>query len=140
MVEQGYPAGDKTNPGPAEPTIQEFLQLVNAKRHSVGCPELKWDNQIALVALKHSRDMVTHNFFGHTNRGGEDPFERLRKAGVVFSAAAENIALGQRTGREVFEIWLNSPGHRKNMLNCRFTRHGVAHVEGRWTYILLKPR
>ena len=88
MVEQGYPAGDKTNPGPADPTIQEFLQLVNAKRRSVGCLELKWDNQVALVALKHSRDMVSHKFFGHTNRGGEDPFERLRKAGVVFSAAA----------------------------------------------------
>ncbi len=140
MVEQGYPSGDKTHPGPADPAIQEFLQLVNAKRRSVGCPELKWDNQVALVALKHSRDMVSHNFFGHTNRGGEGPFERLQDSKVAFSAAAENIALGPRTGREVFEIWLRSPEHRKNMLDCRFTRHGVAHVEGRWTHLLLKPK
>ena len=140
MVEQGYPAGNETAPSPADPAIQELLQLVNAKRRSVGCPELKWDSQVALVALKHSTDMVSHNFFGHTNRQGEGPFERLGEARIVFSAAAENIALGPRTGREVFEIWLRSPEHRKNMLDCRFTRHGVAYVQDRWTHLLFKPR
>jgi uncharacterized protein YkwD len=140
MVKQGYPRGEQSSPGPADPTIQEFLQLVNAKRRSIGCPELKWDSQLALVALKHSRDMVSRNFFGHTNPDGKGPFERLQESKVVFSAAAENIASGSKTGREVFEIWLNSPGHRKNMLNCRFTRHGVANVDGRWTHLLLKPR
>ena len=84
--------------------------------------------------------MVSHNFFGHTNPDGKNPFERLQASNVVYSAAAENIAFGLKTGRQAFETWLRSPEHRKNMLNCRFTRHGVAHVEGRWTYILLKPR
>ncbi len=140
MVEQGYPTGIQMSPGPADPAIQELLQLVNAKRSSVGCPELEWDNQLALVALKHSRDMVSRNFFGHTNPDGKDPFERLKESKVVFSAAAENIALGPRTGRQVFEIWLRSPEHRKNMLDCHFTRQGVGYVEGRWTHLLLKPR
>jgi uncharacterized protein YkwD len=140
MVGQGYPGGDRNSAGPADPAIQELLRLVNAKRRSVRCPELKWDNQLALVALKHSRDMVSRNFFGHTNPDGKGPFERLQESKVVFSAAAENIASGPKTGRQVFETWLSSPGHRKNMLDCRFTRHGVAYVEGRWTHLLLKPR
>jgi uncharacterized protein YkwD len=140
MVGQGYPRSEQSSSGPADSVIQEFLQLVNAKRRSVGCPELKWDNQIALVALKHSRDMISRNFFGHTNPDGKDPFERLQESKVVFSAAAENIAFGPKTGREVFEFWLSSPEHRKNMLDCRFTRHGIAYVEDRWTHLLLKPR
>ena len=139
-VEQAYPGGEQSSPGPADPAIQELVQLVNAKRRSVGCPELKWDNQVALVALKHSRDMVSHNFFGHTSPDGKGPFERLRESKVIFSAAAENIAFGPKTGREVFEIWLRSPEHCKNMLDCRFTRHGVACVEDRWTHLLVKPR
>ncbi len=140
MVGRAYSGSDRSIVGPADPAIQEFLQLVNGKRRNVGCPELKWDNQLALIALKHSKDMVSHNFFGHINPDGKDPFERLQKSKVVFSAAAENIAFGPRTGREVFEIWLRSPEHRKNMLDCRFTRHGVAYVEDRWTHLLLKPR
>lgn len=140
MVEEGYPGGDQISPGPTDPAIQEFLRLVNAKRRSVGCPELKWDDQLAHVALKHSRDMASHNFFGHTSSDGKDPFQRLHESKVVFSAAAENIAFGPKTGRQVFESWLHSPEHRKNMLDCRFTRHGVAYVQDRWTHLLLKPR
>jgi uncharacterized protein YkwD len=139
-VEQGYPGGDRSSAGPADPAIQEFLRLVNAKRRSVGCPELKWDNRLALVALKHSRDMISRNFFGHSNPDGKGAFERLQESKIVFSAGAENIALGAKSGRQAFEIWLRSPEHRKNMLDCRFTRHGVAYVEDRWTHLLLKPR
>jgi uncharacterized protein YkwD len=140
MVEQGYPGDDPIHPGPNDPVIQEYLRLVNAKRRSVGCPELEWDNQVARVALKHCADMVSRNFFNHINPDGRDPFGRLHDSSVAFSAAAENIALGAKTGRQAFETWLNSPGHRKNMLDCRFTRHGVACVDGRWTHILLKPK
>jgi uncharacterized protein YkwD len=140
MVEQGYPGDDQINPGPADPVIQEFLRLVNAKRRSVGCPKLEWDSQVSRVALTHCADMVSRNFFDHTNPDGKDPFSRLHDSNVVFSAAAENIALGVKTGRQAFETWLNSPEHRKNMLDCRFTRHGVAYVEGLWTHILLKPK
>ena len=70
--------------------------MVNAKRLSVGCPKLKWDDRIAAVAQRHSQDMVTRNFFDHTNPDGEDPFERLKESNLPFSAAAENIALGSR--------------------------------------------
>jgi uncharacterized protein YkwD len=99
----------------------------------MGCPELKWDDRIAAVALSHSRDMVSRNFFSHTNPDGKDPFDRLEEANLNSSAAAENIASGPKTGKEVYEIWLHNPSHRRNMLDCRFTRHGVGKAEGRWT-------
>jgi uncharacterized protein YkwD len=84
--------------------------------------------------------MVSRHFYGQTNPDGKDAFERLQESKVVFSAAAENIAFGPKTGRQVFETWLRGPEHRKNMLDCRLTRHGVAYVEDRWRYLLLKPR
>ncbi len=92
---------------------------------STGCPELIWDRRVAGVALNHSADMVSRNFFDHTNPDGKNPFERLEESRLYFSSAAENIALGPKTGREAFDTWMRSPGHRKNMLDSRFTRHGV---------------
>ena len=125
--------------GAGDPEIRELVRLVNAKRRSVGCQELKWDNRLAAVALAHSRDMVSRKFFSHTNPDGKDPFDRLRDANLRFSAAAENIAIGLSTGGEVFHTWLQSPGHRGNMLDCRYTRHGIGKADGRWTHILLRP-
>jgi uncharacterized protein YkwD len=139
LFSSSYSKENKIRPGPEDPAIREFVSLVNAKRLSAGCPELKWDNRIAAVAQGHSRDMVSRHFFSHTNPEGKDPFERLKKSNLLFSAAAENIALGQHTGKEVFETWLRSSGHRKNMLNCRYTRHGVGRTRDCWTHDLLKP-
>jgi uncharacterized protein YkwD len=125
--------------GAKDPEIRELVRLVNAKRRSIGCQELRWDERLAAVALAHSRDMVSRNFFSHTNPDGKDPFDRLRDANLGFSAAAENIATGQATGGEVYNTWLQSQGHRRNMLDCRYTRHGIGKAGGRWTHILLKP-
>lgn len=125
--------------GPTDPVIREFVRLVNAKRLAAGCPKLKWDDRIAAVAQGHSRDMVSRNFFGHANPDGKDPFERLRESNLPYSAAAEDLALGPRTGQEVYDTWRKSPEHQRNMLACRYTRHGVGRAENRWTHILLKP-
>ncbi len=124
---------------PTDPAIQEFVRLVNAERRSMGCPELKWDSRVASIASAHSADMVSRNFFSHTNPDGKSPFDRLEESKVAFSAAAENIALGPKTGREAYETWMRSPEHRKNMLDCRFTRHGVGRVGDRWTHVLFRP-
>ena len=67
-----------------DPEIREFIRLLNARRQVSGCPELKWDDRIAAVAQAHSRDMVRRNFFSHENPEGEDPFDRLEKAGIYF--------------------------------------------------------
>lgn len=124
---------------PADPVILEFVRLVNIKRFAAGCQKLKWDDRVAAIARDHSRDMAWRNFFSHTNPDGKDPFDRFEESNLLFSAVAENIALGPRTGKEVYNAWLRSPGHRKNMLDCRFTRHGVGRTGDRWTYLLFKP-
>ncbi|MBI4768661.1 MAG: CAP domain-containing protein [Deltaproteobacteria bacterium] len=112
---------------------------MNARRQSIGCPKLEWDERIAAVAQNHSRDMVSRNFNSHTNPDGKDPFDRLKEAGIDFSAAAEDITSGPKTGKEAYLIWLNSPSHRENMLNCLYLRHGVGRVRGRWTHVLISP-
>jgi uncharacterized protein YkwD len=122
-----------------DPEIQEFIGLVNAKRGSFGCPELQWDDRIASVAQDHSRDMVVRNFFSHTNPDGKNPNDRVRESDLCYSIVAENIAKGPKTGRDVYELWLHSPGHRRNMLDCRFTKHGIGKAGDRWTHDLLKP-
>ena len=130
---------DRANNTPADPLIREFIQYVNAKRRSMGCPELIWDERVAGVARSHSADMVSRNFFDHTNPDGKNPFERLKESNLDFSGAAENIALGPKTGREAFDTWIRSAAHRENMLDRRFTRHGVGRIRDRWTHVLIKP-
>ena len=135
----GIPKKNPFGPGLVDPEIREFVSLVNARRRSVGCPDLKWDDRIAAVAQRHSRDMVSRNFFSHTNPDGEDPFDRLEEADIDYSAAAENIASGPKTGKEAYEAWLTSASHRRNMLNCRYTRQGVGRSKNRWTEVLIRP-
>ena len=135
----GYSSENQISTGSEDPAIREFVRLVNAKRLAAGCPKLKWDDRIAAVAQEHSRDMVSRNFFDHTNPDGMDPFERLKESNLPYSAAAEDLALGPRTGKEAYDTWLKSPEHRRNMLDCRYTRHGVGRAGNRWTHMLLKP-
>jgi hypothetical protein len=134
-----YTLVKQINTGSTDPVIREFVRLVNAKRLNVGCPNLKWDDRIAAIAQEHSQDMVSRNFFNHTDPDGKNSFERLKESNLPYSAAAENIALGPRTGREVYDSWLKSPEHRRNMLDCRYTWHGVGRAGNRWTHILFKP-
>jgi len=139
LVPPSYGAEGQVTSLPADPAVQEFVRLVNAKRRSVGCPELKWDGRVAAIATARSADMVSRSFFSHTNPDGKSPFERLQESNVAYSAAAENIALGPTTGQEAYDTWMRSPEHRKNMLDCRFTRHGVGRVGDRWTHVLFRP-
>ena len=122
-----------------DPVIEDFVRLVNEKRRSLGCPELSWDRRIASIASGHSRDMATRGFFSHTNPDGKDLVARLKASKVGFSAVGENIAYGPKTSQEAYDTWLGSPEHRKNMIDCRFTHHGVGRVKDRWTHVLLKP-
>ncbi len=119
--------------------IQEFVRLVNAKRRSIGCAELKWDSRVAAIALDHSADMVSRHFFSHTNPDKKGPSERLRESNMGFSSAAENLVRYAKTAQEAFDAWLRSPGHRRNMLDNRFTRHGVGRIKDRWTQVLIRP-
>ena len=88
-----------------------------AQKNDQKAPELKWDDRVATIASAHSADMDSRNFFSHINPDGKGPFQRLQGSNVAFSAVAENIALGPKTGQEAYDTWLRSPGHRRNILD-----------------------
>jgi uncharacterized protein YkwD len=137
-----YVTSKRTEPAvtvPPEVAIEEFVTLANGARREAGCPELAWDERAAAVARAHSEDMLRRGYFSHTSPEGVTPFERLRRAGIAFSAAAENIASGIRSGVEVFRRWMGSAGHRRNLLNCQYTRQGVGVAGGVWTQVLFAP-
>lgn len=105
---------------------RQSLDLVNVSRHRMGLPILKWNEQAATVAKSHSQDMLTHQFFDHVSAStGMDPFDRMEKEGIRFHTAGENIAMGYFDAIEAHHGWMNSLGHRKNILNKDFTTLGV---------------
>jgi uncharacterized protein YkwD len=117
----------------------EVTRLVNADRARAGCAPLEWDDRAAAAAQAHSEDMVMRHYFDHTSPDGGTPVDRLRATGAGYRALAENIAVGQQTAQEVVNGWLQSPGHRHNIENCRYTRTGVGYRDLRWTQVFYTP-
>ncbi|WP_280770759.1 CAP domain-containing protein [Salipaludibacillus daqingensis] len=107
---------------------QEVLKLVNQERQNRGIQSLKMDNQVGKVARAKSQDMSDNNYFSHTSPTYGSPFDMLRHYGVNYRAAAENIAAGQRSPQQVVNSWMNSPGHRQNILNGTYTHIGIGYV------------
>lgn len=118
-----------------EGEVEAFVSLLNDHRASVGCSTLRWNGDVAEVALAHSHDMIDRDFFDHTNPDGDSPADRLRSAGIDYRRMAENIARGFETGASVLDAWLGSPGHRTNIENCQLQEHGVGLVDGHWTHL-----
>jgi uncharacterized protein YkwD len=136
MVAQ--PLERPTAPPDASPDqIEVFAEIMNAHRRKVGCKPLAWVGPVARVAQQHSLDMVANRFFSHTNLLGETPFDRLRKAGIKYTRAAENIAQGQRSAQHVLNSWLTSPGHRRNIEDCAFQQHGLGLYQNHWTHLFV---
>jgi uncharacterized protein YkwD len=77
--------------------------------------------------------MIRRHFFDHVNPDGRDPFQRMTAAGIHWRAAAENIAQGQGSGRQVYDDWMHSPGHRRNIEGREYTRYGLGLVGRTWT-------
>jgi uncharacterized protein YkwD len=136
------PAGSDGTGGTAdvapEGQLREYEQLANAHRARVGCGPLRWDNRTGTVAQAHADDMVRRDYFSHTNPEGQGPFDRLRAAGVTYTAAAENIAYGYPTAAAVLQGWLNSDGHRRNLENCEYTHHGIGLNSGKWVEVFIR--
>ena len=106
---------------------QAVFDLVNQIRAENGLDPFVYNQTLADTARAHSQDMIDRNFVDHTNPDGADPFERMEAAGLRFSAAAENIAAGQPTPEAVVDSWMNSPGHRANILgSCQELGVGLA--------------
>ncbi|MFF5029475.1 sigma-70 family RNA polymerase sigma factor [Streptomyces collinus] len=106
-------------------TVDQVVALVNQQRATAGCGPVTEDPQLEKAAQGHSDDMAARNFFEHTNPDGADPGQRITAAGYRWSTYGENIAKGQQTPQSVMDSWMNSPGHRANILNCSFKDIGV---------------
>ncbi|HEV7655172.1 MAG TPA: CAP domain-containing protein [Mycobacteriales bacterium] len=121
------PSAPTTAPGSGGVTAQ-VVALTNAERAKVGCGALTVNGTLTAVAQAHSQDMGDHNYFDHNSQDGKSPFDRMTAAGYRFSTAAENIAAGQRTPQDVMTSWMNSPGHKANILNCALHQIGVGYA------------
>ena len=104
---------------------QQVLDLVNVERTKRGISALTLDSNLSSVATKKSQDMVNKNYFDHTSPTYGSPFDMMKQFGISYRTAGENIAKGQKTPQEVVTAWMNSEGHRKNILNPNFTNLGV---------------
>ncbi|MFE4666183.1 sigma-70 family RNA polymerase sigma factor [Streptomyces sp. NPDC056716] len=128
-------------PPQAPPTTfaGQVLELVNAERADAGCSPVRQNAALDSAAQGHSADMAARDFFDHTNPDGADPGDRITAAGYRWSTYAENIAMGQQTPAEVMQSWMDSPGHRANILNCSVEETGLGVYEGAggpwWTQV-----
>ncbi|MBN0046227.1 CAP domain-containing protein [Streptomyces actuosus] len=102
----------------------EVLRLVNEERAKVGCSAVAANSSLTSLAEAFSTDMAARGFFDHTDPDGATPWDRAAKAGIT-DLGGENIARGQADAAAVMEAWMNSPGHRANILNCDFKTLGV---------------
>jgi uncharacterized protein YkwD len=114
---------------PAPPAFAaQVVELVNQQRAGAGCATLVVHDTLIQVAQAHAQDMADSDIFDHTGSDGRSSFQRLRDAGYNYRLAAENIAAGAKTPAEVVSLWMDSPGHRDNILNCALRETGVGYV------------
>lgn len=105
----------------------EILNITNEIRKSYGLDPLIQDNDLASAALSHAADMYNNNYFSHTSLDGRTFDERVRAyTGSTYSFLGENIACGNMSGEDAMELWMNSEGHRENILNSSYTHIGIA--------------
>ncbi|QVY60027.1 CAP domain-containing protein [Cytobacillus gottheilii] len=118
---------------------QQVLDLTNAERAKYGVPALKLDTELSKVAREKSNDMKAKGYFDHNSPTYGSPFDMMKQFGISYKTAGENIAMGQRSPQEVVTAWMNSEGHRKNILNANFTHLGVGHLaDGNyWTQMFI---
>ncbi|QFR01949.1 stress protein [Streptomyces phaeolivaceus] len=111
-------------------TATEVITLTNTERTRAGLPPLDPDPLLTAAAQAHSADMVARAFYAHTSPDGGEPWHRAAAAGSTRGSVGENIACGQRSAAEVVLGWMNSPGHRANILKPGFTHIGIGFVGG----------
>ncbi|MBT0769317.1 hypothetical protein KIH74_10325 [Kineosporia sp. J2-2] len=131
--------GSGSGSGKAATYAQKVLEITNDERAAAGCKALKLNSKLTKAAQLHSEDMNENNYFSHDSQDGRSPFDRMSDAGYNFSAAAENIAQGQTSPASVMDAWMNSEGHKANILNCTYTEMGLGWDNNYWTQTFGKP-
>lgn len=108
----------------------DVVALTNAERMAVGLRPLAVDQRLTMAAQAHSADMVARGFYAHTTPEGSEPWDRAAAAGCPHRGIGENIACGQRSPADVVRAWMNSPGHRANILAPGFDEIGIGYATG----------
>ncbi|CQR46253.1 Cysteine-rich secretory protein family protein [Paraliobacillus sp. PM-2] len=108
---------------------REVVSYTNMEREKQGLSKLTIDSKLSEVAWYKSKDMQVNNYFSHTSPTYGSPFDMMREFGVSYTAAGENIAMGYPDAKSVVNGWMNSEGHRKNILNENYTHIGVGFVK-----------
>ncbi len=118
---------------------KKVVELTNAEREKQGLAPLELDVELSKVAKDKSKDMQQNNYFSHNSPTHGSPFDMMKKYGIQYNTAGENIAQGQQSPEEVVNAWMNSEGHRANIMNENFTHIGVGHVEegNYWTQMFI---
>jgi len=122
----------------------EILNLVNQERSKQGLQPLTLSEKLTSIANTKAQDMADKNYFSHDSPTYGSPFDMLKHFGVSYTAAGENIAAGQKTAKEVMNSWMNSSGHRANILNKNYTQLGVGYTQGgqygtEWVQLFIRP-
>lgn len=116
--------------------VLDVTALSNQVRGQQGLGSVVPDQTLNAIADRFAADMQTRNYFSHTSPDGNTMVARLRAGGAPFAAAGENIAWGQKSPSAVMTAWMNSPGHRRNIMNGKYHRMGVGHVGTYWVMVL----
>ncbi|SDO81387.1 spore coat assembly protein SafA/uncharacterized protein, YkwD family [Paenibacillus sp. yr247] len=110
----------------------QVVNLVNQERAKAGLSPLTSDSALTGMALDKAKDMYNNGYFDHTSPTYGSPFDMMSAYGIHYSYAGENIAKGQETPEDVMNAWMNSAGHRQNILSPNFTKIGAANYNGEW--------
>jgi uncharacterized protein YkwD len=121
-------------------TALEVAKLTNQVRAQYRLRPLRFNCRLYGAAQNHTIDMVNMNRLTHTGSDGSSIAIRVQRFGYQYSAVAENVAVGQRTPSQVLTSWMESPGHRQNILNPKYTEIGVGYSNNYWTQVFGRPR
>jgi uncharacterized protein YkwD len=118
-------AAASIGPAPEATTQQNVFVYTNAHRARYRAQPVRYHYALAVAAQRHANDMASRNQMTHTGSDGSNPGQRISRAGFRWTSWGENVAVGYSSSSAVVWAWLNSPGHRANLLNPRFQWMGV---------------
>jgi len=117
----------------------QVVQLVNAIRQQYGLSALTENTALSAVAQAKAQDMRDNHYFSHTSPTYGTPFEMMTSFGIRYQTAGENIAMGYSSPQAVVDAWMNSAGHRANILSASYTQIGVGYTAdgGYWSQMFI---
>ncbi|MEU7973506.1 CAP domain-containing protein [Micromonospora sp. NPDC049089] len=139
----GSSTGTSGSSGTVSAQAREVVDLVNAERAKAGCKALSINTKLMTAAQRHSQDQADNKNMSHTGSDGSNAGTRLDRVGYTWRTYGENVAWNQQTPAAVMDAWMNSSGHKANILNCAFTEIGVGIANSNgpyWTQVFAAPR